>query len=93
MPITTAQIAVSNAGPVLLASGAGGTAAAPVSAAVRNADTVNSIFVGGAGVTAAAGFEVKPGTTFAVDLVTGDTLHGIASVAGPVAAHVVRTRQ
>lgn len=56
---------------------------------VRNRDASLSVFLGGADVTAAAGFEVLPGESVPVDLFTNDTLWAITA-SGSALCHVIQ---
>lgn len=60
------------------------------SIAVKNGGA-GSIYVGGAGVTSATGFEIATGVTFTADLAPGEDLYGI-SASGTNAVFILRTR-
>jgi hypothetical protein len=68
-----------------------GSSADGSSVIVRNRGTV-SIYLGGADVTAANGFELDAGEWQSVDLAQGETLHGLAA-SGTQTVHVMRTRE
>lgn len=57
---------------------------------VRNRDLSASIFLGGANVTTATGFEVLAGEAVTVDLQPGDALFAIAAT-GSIVCHVLET--
>lgn len=63
----------------------------PISAVVKNAGAV-SCFLGGIGVTPAAGYELMPGEPFNADLIAGDVLYAITA-GGSTELHVLRFRQ
>lgn len=51
-----------------------------------------SVYLGGAAVAAADGFELAPGQVITIDHVAGDDLYGITA-AGTVVVHVMRLKQ
>lgn len=61
------------------------------SSSVKNAGGA-SVFLGGAAVTAAGGFELAPGQIMTIDHVAGDDLYGITA-SGTVVVHVMRLKQ
>lgn len=90
MPIISSRVTVTATATQIVNPARGGVPD-PIAAMLRNAGAV-SVFLGGEGVTAAAGYELAPGSTFMADLVAGDVLYGITA-ADPAELHVMRFRQ
>ncbi len=59
------------------------------SALIVNRDTV-TVYVGGEAVTSAAGYQLDPGESVAVDLFQGEGVYGITASSTAV-CHVLRT--
>lgn len=77
MPIISARVTVT-ASPTLIIDPRNGSTTGPVTGIVKN-DGPTSIYLGGAGVTAATGFLFEAGTVIDVELITGDLLYGITA--------------
>jgi hypothetical protein len=92
MPVLSSRVTVA-ATPTIIVNPVRGADLLPDNtyAMVKNAGGV-SIFLGGVTVTAAAGFELGPGTAISLELIIGDVLYGITA-AGTVEAHVMKLRQ
>jgi hypothetical protein len=90
MPIIASRVTVTASATLVVQPLRGGVVD-PITATLRNAGGV-SVFLGGAAVTAAAGYELAPGGSFNVDLVAGDDLYAITS-ADTSTLHVLRFRQ
>lgn len=68
-----------------------GAASDPITASLRNPGP-SSVFLGGAGVTSSAGYELVSGGTIDLDLMAGDVLFGITAT-GTQVVHVLKLRQ
>lgn len=90
MPIISSRVTVTDTATQIVDPARGGVPD-PISAVVKNAGGV-SVFLGGAGVTAVAGYELVPGEAFNADLIAGDVLYGITA-GGSAVLHVLRFRQ
>jgi len=90
MPIISSRVTITTTATQIVDPVRGGVPD-PISAVVKNAGAV-SVFLGGAGVTTAAGYELAPGEPFNADLVAGDVLYGITA-SGSAVLHVMRFRQ
>lgn len=90
MPIISSRVTVTAAATQIIDPIRGGVPD-PISAVIKNAGAV-SVYLGGIGVTSAAGYELAPGEPFNADLVAGDVLYGITA-AGSAVLHVMRFRQ
>lgn len=90
MPIISSRVDVTSAAAVLT-DPAHGSIGDPIGCVVKNTGGT-SIFLGGAGVTAAAGLELAPGESLNLDLMGGDVLYGITA-SGTVTVSVLKMRQ
>lgn len=90
MPIVSTRVTVTTS-PTVLSDPVYGSLADPIGAVVKNIGG-SSVFLGGAGVTAAAGLELAPGESLNVDLMAGDVLYGITA-SGTNAVAVMKFRQ
>jgi hypothetical protein len=90
MPIISSRITVTDAATQVVDPTRGGVPD-PISAVIKNAGAT-TCYLGGIGVTAAAGYELAPGEPFNADLVAGDVLYAITA-AGSTTLHVMRFRQ
>lgn len=86
MAITTGQVSVSSTA-TALTSGQTDDAATGFSIVLKNTGSTD-VFLGGSGVTTATGFVLAAGSTFSVDLGSGEQLFAVAAVTGTV--HVLR---
>ena len=90
MPIVSSRVTVTSAAtPVALT--VRGVIPDNTTATIKNAGGA-AVFLGGAAVTAVAGFELAPGDVFVADLRIGDDIYGITA-AGTSEVHVMKMRQ
>lgn len=91
MAIKSSVVSVTTAaGGTLLFSPTFGSVTAPRGVLVRNAHATEAVFLGGSGVTAAAGLTLAAGASLPLALVAGDDLYAIC-VTGPCSVEVLRT--
>lgn len=70
----------------------GGTINDPVPAIITNQDASVSAYLGGAGVTSAAGYELKAGASITVSIIPTDVLYAVTA-SGTVRLDVLAGRQ
>ena len=81
-PYVAASVALTTTAAIVIAAGA-----MPNQRTLKNTDATNTAFIGGAGVTAATGFPLKPGESLTFDAkVSSAALYGVCSAGGPVLA-------
>lgn len=90
MPIISNRVSVTAAA-TSLSNPVGGSLGDPIGVIVKNTGGA-SIYLGGSGVTSAAGLELAPGETLNVELMGGDVLYGITA-SGTVIVSVLKLRQ
>lgn len=90
MPVLSSRVTVTSSA-TAVALTLRGSVPDNTSATIKNAGGV-SVFLGGSGVTAGAGFELAPGDVFSADLRIGDDIYGITA-AGTSEVHVMKFRQ
>lgn len=90
MPIISSRVTVGTTATLIVNPERGGVPD-PIAATIRNAGAV-SVFLGGEGVTALAGYDLAPGASFSADLIAGDVLYGITAT-DMTELHVMRFRQ
>jgi hypothetical protein len=90
MPIISSRVSVT-ASATVLSDPVRGSLGDPIGCVVKNTGG-SSIYLGGSGVTSAAGLELAPGETLNVELMGGDVLYGVTA-AGTVIVSVMKLRQ
>lgn len=90
MPIISSVVEITTTPSVVVNPIRGGIGD-PTSALLHNSGGVD-VFLGGDGVTAAAGFELAPGGSLTVELIAGDVLYAVtAAQAGQL--NIMKFRQ
>lgn len=92
MPILSSRVTVAATPTMVVDTFRGGNEFRDsTSSSVKNAGGA-SVYLGGAAVSAADGFELAPGQVITIDHVAGDDLYGITA-SGTVIVHVMRLKQ
>ena len=90
MAMNASSVSVTAGAPGTLIVAGGGTYSDKRSVIVYNPGAT-TVYLGGSGVTSAAGFHVAAGQSVALDLLTGDDLYGITA-SGSQSVNVLRSR-
>jgi hypothetical protein len=90
MPIISSRVSVTGTATVL-SDPTRGSIGDPIGVVVKNTGGT-SIYLGGSGVTSAAGLELAPGETLNIELMGGDVLYGITA-SGTVIVSIMKLRQ